>query len=81
MRTDDLDTAPNEERDEEKIKEVSQSHPQWESELERVVHNANRRRVILYLSHMLAMADGLPDAQWNAMVQIDRKTKCRMSIL
>src|SRR5207237_798053 len=38
MRTDDLDTAPNEERDEEKIKEVSQSHPQWESELERVVH-------------------------------------------
>ena len=68
MRTDDLDTAPNEERDEEKIKEVSRSHPQWESELERVVHNANRRRVILYLSHMLAMADGLPDAQWNAMV-------------
>ncbi len=40
MRADDLDTAANEQRDEEKVKEVGQSDPQRESELERVVHNA-----------------------------------------
>ena len=59
MRTDDLDTAANEQRDEEKVKEVSQSDPQRKSELERVVHNASCRRVILYLSQMLALADCL----------------------
>ncbi len=40
MRADDLDTAANEQGDEEKVKEVGQSNPQRESELERVVHNA-----------------------------------------
>src|SRR6266567_4584666 len=40
MRTDDLDTAANEQGDEEKVKEVSQSDPQRESKLERVGHNA-----------------------------------------
>ena len=40
MRADDLDATANEQRDEEKVKEVGQSHPQRKSELERVVHNA-----------------------------------------
>jgi len=31
--------------------------------LERIVHNAKRRRVILYLSHMLALSDGAYETQ------------------
>jgi hypothetical protein len=67
MPANDFDSAANEQREEEKVKEVSQSHPQWESELECVVHNAkltagdsakaecNGR----YLSRMLALVDGI----------------------
>jgi hypothetical protein len=77
MPTNNLDSAPNEQREEEKIKVVSQSHPQWKSELECVVHNVKR-----YLSRVLALVDGISKAQWGAagrkyLVQ----TKCRMSIL
>ena len=67
MPANNLDSAANEQREEEKVKEVSQSHPQWESELECVVHNAkptagdsamtesNGR----YLSRMPALVDGI----------------------
>ena len=40
MRADNFDSTANEQREEEKIKEVSQSHPQRKPELEYVVHNA-----------------------------------------
>jgi hypothetical protein len=67
MRANDLDSTANEQREEEKIKEVSQSHPQWEPELECVVHNAKQTAgdsakaecYGRYLSRMLALADGI----------------------
>ena len=40
MCADDLDATANEQRNEEKIKEVGQADPQRKAELERVVHNA-----------------------------------------
>ena len=66
MRTDDLDSAANEQGEKEKVKEVSQSHPQWEPELECVIHNAkaagNSAKAECngrYLSRMLALVDGI----------------------
>ena len=77
MRTDDLDTATNEQRDEEKIKEVSQSHPQWESELARVIHNAKPQRVIPVKSDALVVNYRKWWSRWMAFVIAKQNAGCR----
>jgi hypothetical protein len=67
MPANNLDSAANEQREEEKVKEVSESHPQRKPELECVVHNtkptaddsAEAECNGPYLSQMLAVVDGI----------------------
>jgi hypothetical protein len=67
MPANNLDSAANKQREEEKVKELSQSHPQWESELECVVHNAKLTAGdsdktecnVCYSSRMPARVDGI----------------------
>jgi hypothetical protein len=67
MPANNLDSAADEKREEEKVKEVSQSHPQWESELECVVHNAkptagDSAKIecnVRYLSRIPTLVDGI----------------------
>src|SRR6266516_3145183 len=60
MRADDLDATANEQRDEEKVKEVGQSHPQRKSELERVVHNA-KTRALQQTTRAILTTNKMPD--------------------
>ena len=69
MSANDLDSAADEQREEEKVKEVSQSHPQWESELECVVHDAKtgggwilpgqNATFVIYRAYRFSWMDGI----------------------
>ena len=90
MDADDFDIAANEQRDEKKVKEMSQPNPQRKTELKGVVHNGKLppcdavklECTSRYLSRALREADG---AERTRLQHSDKlppvQAKCRMSTL